>query len=133
MPDSTPEPESPSSVAAGQADYSMWPESDTERAGGQSPGQRRAGTEPPMQAEGSPAQPDAGTLELASPPRGQTGPGATSGGRSAGSQRVIAGPEERLEEAQARRRIRVCFPPLVFCFLACYSCPVLTLSPLGSA
>ena len=85
MPDSTPEPESPSSVAAGQVDYSMWPESDTEGAGGRSPGQRRAGTEPLVQAEdedtraqspaeGSPAQPGAGTLEQASLPRGQTGP-----------------------------------------------------------
>jgi len=52
LPDSTPDPDSSSSVAAGQVDYSMWPESDTERAGGQSPGQRRAGTEPPVQAEG---------------------------------------------------------------------------------
>ena len=33
-PDSTPEPESPSSAAAGQVDYSMWPESDTELPGG---------------------------------------------------------------------------------------------------
>ena len=47
-----PEPESPSSAAAGQVDYSMWPESDTERAGGRSLGQHRAGTEPPVQAEG---------------------------------------------------------------------------------
>jgi len=95
-PDSTPEPESPSSAAAGQVDYSMWPESDTEGAGGRSPGQRRAGTKPPVQAEGedtraqspaegSPAQPGTGTLERASLPRGQTGPGATSGGRSAGA------------------------------------------------
>ena len=96
MPDSTPELESPSSVVAGQVDYSMWPEPDTERAGGRSPGQRRAGIEPPVQIEGegtrvqSPAEelaalPDAGTLERASLPRGQTGPGATSGGRSAGA------------------------------------------------
>ena len=96
MPDSTPELESPSSVVAGQVDYSMWPESDIERAGGRSLGQHRAGTEPPVQAEGEgtcvqspaeelPAHPDAGTLERASPPRGQTGPGATSGGRSAGA------------------------------------------------
>ena len=95
-PDSTPEPESPFSAATGQVNYSMWLESDTKRAGGRSPGQRRAATEPPVQAEGedmrarspvegSPAQPDAGTLELVSPPRGQTGPGATSGGRSAGA------------------------------------------------
>ena len=48
MPDSTPEPESPSFAAAGQVDYSMWPESDIEGAGGWSPGQRRAGTEPPV-------------------------------------------------------------------------------------
>ena len=41
-PDSTPEPESPSPVAAGQVDYSMWPESDTEGARGRSPGRHRA-------------------------------------------------------------------------------------------
>ena len=96
MPDSTPDPESPSSAAAGQVDYSMWPESDTERDGSRSPGQRRAGTVPLVRAEGKgtrmqspaeglPAQPDAGTLERASPPRGQTGLGATSGDRSVGA------------------------------------------------
>jgi len=37
-PDSMPEPESPSPAVAGQVDYSMWPVSDTERAGGRSPG-----------------------------------------------------------------------------------------------
>ena len=95
-PDSMSEPESPSSAAAGQVDYSMWPESDIEGVGGRSPGQHRAGTEPPVQvegedtraqspAEGSPVQPGAGTLERASLPRGQTGPGATSGGHSAGA------------------------------------------------
>ena len=74
----------------------MWPESDTELAGGQSPGQRQAGTEPPVQAEGedtrvqspiegSPTQPGAGTLKRTSLPRGQTGLGATSGGHLAGS------------------------------------------------
>ena len=37
-PDSTLESESPFSAATGQVDYSMWPESDTERAGCLSPG-----------------------------------------------------------------------------------------------
>ena len=103
-PDSMPEPESPSSAAAGQVDYSMWPESDTERAGDRSPGHGRASTEPPVQAEGedtrarspvegSPAQLNAGTLKLASPPRGQTGPGATSGGRSAGASGLSRAPK----------------------------------------
>jgi hypothetical protein len=103
-PDSTPEPESPSSAAAGQVDYSMWLESDTEGAGGRSPGQRRADTEPPAQAEyedthaqspaeGSPPQPGAGTLEGASLPRGQTGPDATSGGCSAGASGLSPAPK----------------------------------------
>ena len=95
-PDSTPDPESPSSAVEGQVDYSMWPESDAEEAEGRSPGHRQVGTEPPVQAEGedtharSPAegtlmQPDARTLERASLSRGQTGPGSASGGRSAGA------------------------------------------------
>ena len=107
-PDSTPEPESPSSAAAGQVDYSMWPESNTEGAGGWSPGQRRTGTEPTVQAEGedtdaqspaegSPAQPGAGTLERASLPRGQTGPGATSGDRSAGASGSSRAPKSGLK------------------------------------
>ena len=73
-PDSTPEPESPSSAAAGQVDYSMWPESDAEGVEGRSPGQRQVGTEPPVQAgdedtrarspaEESLVQLDTGTLE----------------------------------------------------------------------
>jgi len=72
--------------------------------GGRSPGQRRAGTEPLVQvededtraqslAEGSLAQPGAGTLERASLPRGQTGPGATSGGRLAGASGLSRAPK----------------------------------------
>ena len=94
-PDTMPEPES-SPSASGNVDYTMLDDPDTEGTGGQSPGQRRAGIEPPAQAEGegarvrssderSPARPDAGTLERVSPPGHQTGPGAAPGGRSAGA------------------------------------------------
>ena len=51
LPDTTPEPKS-SSSAEGEVVYSMLPDPDTEGAGGQSPDQQRAGTEPPTQAEG---------------------------------------------------------------------------------
>ena len=94
-PETTPEPES-SPSEGGEVDYSSWPDPNVEAAGGQSPGQRGAGTEPPAQAEGeSPrarlseegllAQADAGTLERVSPPRHQTSPGAAPGGCSTGA------------------------------------------------
>ena len=93
LPDTTPEPKS-SSSAEGEVVYSMLPDPDTEGAGGQSPDQQRAGTEPPTQAEGeglrvqsleerSPVRPDAGTLERVSPPRPHTGPGAAPSRRLA--------------------------------------------------
>jgi hypothetical protein len=94
-PDSTPSAEV-------EIDYSALPDPNTEGAGGQSPDQRGAGTEPPAQAEGEdtrapspvgtpPALSVAGTLEQASPPKPQTGPGAVPSGclaRSSGSARA---------------------------------------------
>ena len=96
-------------MAAGLVDYSMWPESDTERAGGRAPDQRRAGTRPPVQAEGedtharswvegSPAQPDAGTLERVSPSGGQTGPGVAPDGRSTGASGSLRAPSSGLKK-----------------------------------
>ena len=75
-PDSTPEQES-SPSAEGEVDYSMLPDPNTEGAGGQSPGQQHAGTEPPTEVEGEDtrvrslaerplAQLSAGPLRLAS-------------------------------------------------------------------
>ena len=94
-PNTTPEPES-SPSAEGEVDYSMLPDPDAEAVAGQSPGQRRASTNLPVQAEGedrrarspverSSMQSNAGTLERASPSRGQTGRGAPPGGPSAGA------------------------------------------------
>ena len=94
----------------GEVDNSMLPKLDTEEAGGQSLGQRGAGTEPPVQAEGentrarspaerSPAKPNAGSLRRVSPPRRQTGPGAVPGDRSAG-----AGGSARAPKSGSRKR-----------------------------
>ena len=90
---STPEPGSSPSTP-GDVDYSMMPDLDMEAAGGQSPVQRGAGTEPPssvgggthalMTGEGSPAQADAETLGQVSPPRPQSAPSAPPVGHSAG-------------------------------------------------
>ena len=102
-PETMPEPDS-SPLGSGNVDYSMWPIPDTEGTGGQSPGQRRAGTEPPAQAEGedtrppSPvgrrsAQPIAGTLEQALPPKTQTGPGVVPSGCSMRSSRSAGAPK----------------------------------------
>ena len=91
-PETMAEPDS-SPSGSGNVDYSMWPNPDTEGTGGQSPGQRRAGTEPPAQAVGestrmrttderTPARPDVETLGRVSPPRHQVGPGMGPAGHS---------------------------------------------------
>ena len=98
-----PEPES-SPSAEGEVDYSALLDPNTEGAGGQSPGQQHAGTEPPTEVEGEdtrvrspterpPAQPVAGTFRRSSPPRREAGPGAAPGGRSAGAIRPTQAPK----------------------------------------
>ena len=94
-PETMAEPDS-SPSGSGNVDYSMYPTLTRKGTGGQSPGQRRAGIEPPAQAVGGstrtrttdermPVRPDVETLGRVSPPRHQVGPSAGPIGHSTGT------------------------------------------------
>ena len=94
MPETTPEQDLLPSTS-GDVDYSTLETPNTEATGGQSSGQRRAGTEPPALAvdesmhvrttdERTPARPGVEALERVLPPRHQVGPGTAPVGHSTG-------------------------------------------------